>query len=304
MKRLLAAGIMAGGLAAIAGWIIAAPDPLPASALAAHSPNLENGKVLFTAAGCLSCHLPAKDDKDADKSLPSGGHELRTPAGVFYPPNITPDAETGIGKWSGIQFINAVKRGISPDGRHYLPAFPYTSYENMSDADVLDIKAYMDTLTPVKAENRGAELPLGLPVETIMRRGFGVWKIASGFTPEEFKPDPSRDEIWNRGAYLVAGPGHCAECHTPRDTFLAMDTSRWMQGGPHPEGKGKVPSLRTLKQRGRFKDANDLATALEFGETLGYDKMSSGGMGAVQTNMSKLPAEDRLAIATYIMSLE
>ena len=110
--------------------------------------------------------------------------------------------------------------------------------------------------------------------------------------------------VWNLGAYLVEGPGHCAECHTPRNWLLAMDTSRWLQGGPHPEGDGQVPSLRSLKARNRFKDANDLATGLEFGETLGYDKMSSGGMAAVQTNMSKLPAEDRLAISTYLMSLE
>lgn len=304
MKRWLAAGILTGGIAASFGWILAAPEPLPAEALASHSANIENGKVLFTAAGCLSCHLPAKDDKDADKSLPSGGHELKTPAGTFYPPNITPDPETGIGGWTNIQFVNAVKRGISLDGRHYLPAFPYTSYENMDDGDVLDIKAYIDTLTPVSSRNRQAELPLNLPVETIMRRGLGIWKMTTGFEPLEWKPDPTKDAVWNRGSYLVEGPGHCAECHTPRTLLMAMDRTKWMQGGPHPEGIGKVPSLVNLKERGRFKDANDLATALEFGETLGYDKMSSGGMAAVQTNMSKLPAKDRLAIATYIMSLE
>ncbi|MGI9513413.1 MAG: c-type cytochrome [Anderseniella sp.] len=304
MKRILAAGIMAGGVAAAAGWVLAAPDPLPVSALTPHTASIDNGKRLYTAAGCLSCHLPAKDDKQADMSLPSGGRLLKTPAGSFYPPNITPDATTGIGGWTDIQFINAVKRGISPDGRHYLPAFPYTSYSRMSDADVLDIKAYMDTLKPVQAENRAAELPLGLPVETVMRRGLGIWKLASGFEPAEFIADASKDDVWNKGAYLVQGPGHCAECHTPRDWAMALDTSRWMAGGPHPEGEGKVPSLRSLKSRGRFKDPKDLATALEFGETLGYDKMSSGGMAAVQTNMSKLPAEDRTAIATYLMSLE
>ena len=304
MKRILAAGIIIGGLAAAAGWVISAPDPLPASALKSHTANIENGKRLYTAAGCLSCHLPAKDNKQADMSLPSGGRVLKTPAGAFYPPNITPDSTTGIGGWTDIQFINAVKHGISPQGSHYLPAFPYTSYAKMSDADVLDIKAYMDTLQPVQAENRAPELPLGLPVETVMRRGLGIWKIAAGFDPVEFVKDASKDDVWNLGAYLVQGPGHCAECHSPRDWTMTMDTSRWMAGGPHPEGEGKVPSLRNLKSRGRFKDASDLALALEYGETLGYDKMSSGGMAAVQTNMSKLHAEDRTAIATYLMSLE
>ncbi len=303
MKRILAAGIMAGGIAAAAGWMVAAPDPLPASALGAHTANVENGKRLYTAAGCLSCHLPAKDDTQADASLPSGGRALKTPAGVFYPPNITPDS-TGIGGWTDIQFVNAVRGGISPQGSHYLPAFPYASYARMSNSDVLDIKAYIDTLKPVEASNRQPDLPLGLPVETVMRRGLGIWKIATGFSPVEFARDTSRDDIWNRGAYLVHGPGHCAECHTPRNWDMALDTSRWLAGGPHPEGSGQVPSLRNLKERNRFKDASDLATALEFGETLGYDKMSSGGMAAVQTNMSKLPAEDRMAIATYLMSLK
>ncbi len=304
MKRLLAAGIVTGGIAAAVGWILAAPDPLPASALAAHTASIENGKRLFTAAGCLSCHLPPKDDKQADMALPSGGRALNTPAGVFYPPNITPDTDTGIGGWTSIEFINAVKRGISPQDTHYLPAFPYTSYSRMTDGDVLDIKAYIDTLHPVQSRNRPPDLPLGLPVETVLRRGMGLWKIAAQFDPVEFVKDPAEDDTWNHGAYLVQGPGHCAECHTPRNLVMALDMSRWLAGGPHPEGSGKVPSLRSLKSRGRFKDAADLATALEFGETFGYDKMSSGGMAAVQTNMSKLPGEDRMAIATYLMSLE
>lgn len=303
MKRILAAGIIAGGIVAAVGWVVAAPDPLPASALAAHTANAENGKRLYTAAGCLSCHLPAKDDQQADFSLPSGGRALKTPAGVFYPPNITPDP-SGIGGWSDIQFINAVKHGISPQDTHYLPAFPYTSYARMSDSDVLDIKAYIDTLTPVQATNRQPDLPLGLPVESVMRRSLGIWKLAAGVDASGFTKDATRDEVWNLGAYLVQGPGHCAECHTPRNWAMALDKSRWLAGGPHPEGSGQVPSLRNLKARKRFKDAKDLATALEFGETLGYDKMSSGGMAAVQTNMSKLPAEDRMAIATYLMSLE
>ncbi len=303
MKRIIAAGIIAAGVAATAGWIAGAPQPSDAASLAAHQPDIENGKRLYTASGCLSCHLPAKDDAGADKSLPSGGHALVTPVGTFYPPNITPDPDSGIGGWTGIQFIDAVKHGISPQGRNLLPAFPYTSYIHMSDADVLDIKAYMDTLTPVQAANRAPDLLFGLPVETIMRRGVGLWKKVALQTGA-FANDPARDDVWNRGQYLVTGPGHCGECHTPRNLFMAMDMSNWMAGGPHPEGQGNVPSLRTLKQRGRFKDVNDLATALEFGETLGYDKMSSGGMAAVQSNMAKLPAEDRIAIATYLMSLD
>jgi mono/diheme cytochrome c family protein len=158
-------------------------------------------------------------------------------------------------------------------------------------------------LRPVSKRNRDQELAFAKPLEPVIRRGVGLWKLAM-FNTSPFKPDPSKSDVWNTGLYLVTGPGHCAECHTPRNLLMGLDRSRWLAGGPHPEGKGKVPSLRNLQQRNRFKDVKDLATALEFGETLGYDGMSSGGMGAVQTNMSKLPAEDRTAIATYLMSLE
>ena len=108
----------------------------------------------------------------------------------------------------------------------------------------------------------------------------------------------------SRGAYLVNGPGHCAECHTPRNIFMARDAAKEFAGGPHPDGVGKVPSMRDLIGRKRYKDAADLALALANGELLGYDKMSSGGMGEVQTNLSKLPASDVAAIAEYLVSLK
>ena len=122
MKRIIAAGIIAAGVAATAGWIAGAPQPSDAASLAAHQPDIENGKRLYTASGCLSCHLPAKDDAGADKSLPSGGHALVTPVGTFYPPNITPDPDSGIGGWTSIQFVDAVKHGISKALTLYEPS--------------------------------------------------------------------------------------------------------------------------------------------------------------------------------------
>ena len=116
--------------------------------------------------------------------------------------------------------------------------------------------------------------------------------------------DPARSEAWNRGAYLVQGPGHCGECHTPRNIFMAMRPDVFLSGGPHPEGKGKVPSLRGLIGRKRFKDVDDLTFALRFGETLGYEDMSAGGMGKIQANLGMLPDEDVRAIATFLASLE
>jgi mono/diheme cytochrome c family protein len=236
---------------------------------------------------------------NVDAALPAGGTALKTPVGVLYPPNITPDAETGIGKWTDIQFVNAMQKGISENNEHLIPAFPYTSYAHMKVEDVLDIKAYLMTLTPVTNAVRDHDV-FALP---IIRRGLGAWKFI-GLDETKTVSDASQTEGWNRGRYLVNGPGHCNECHTPRTLFMTSDMSKYLAGGPHPEGEGKVPSLIDLVGRGKYKDAADLTLAFQNGEMLGYTKMSSGGMGKVQTNLSKLPEADVKAIAEYITSLK
>lgn len=278
--------------------MLSAPRPLDASALPRHTADLANGETLYNAAGCRSCHLPGPDLQGVDAATPAGGKPLKTPIGTLYPPNITADPDTGIGKWTDLDFVNAVQRGISPDGRHYIPAFPYTSYAHMRTEDVLDIRAYLATLPAAKAVNK----PQGIPAPAIIRRGLGLWKWI-GLDTSMWQPDPAQSASWNRGSYLVTGPGHCAECHTPRTIFMTSDGSKAFMGGPHPEGEGKVPSLRDLIGRGRYKDAADIASALQYGEVMGYDKVSSGGMGQVQTNISKLPEDDIKAIADYIASL-
>jgi mono/diheme cytochrome c family protein len=255
--------------------------------------------LLYNAGGCRSCHAASPDLKDINPDLPAGGTALKTPVGTFYPLNLTPDPETGIGNWSDIDFVNAVQRGISPEGENLIPALPYTSYAHMRVEDILDIRAYLATLQPVKSPEREADLTAPF----IVRRGVGLWKhIGLNTTP--WQPDPSQSESWNRGSYLVNGPGHCQECHTPRTSFMSLDTAQAFMGGPHPEGVGKVPSLRGLVERGRYKDAKDIASALQFGEMMGYDKVSSGGMGQVQRNISKLPEADIQAIGEYIASLK
>ena len=250
------------------------------------------------AAAPATCRRP--DLKDVDPALPAGGAPLKTPVGTFYPMNLTPDAETGIGNWTDIQFVNAVQRGISPDGEHLIPALPYTSYARMKVEDILDIRAYLATLPAVTSPERAADIPAALP-HAPRRRPVEMGRAS---TPRPGRPIPSQSESWNRGSYLVNGPGHCAECHTPRNIFMALDTARAFAGGPHPEGEGRVPSLRGLIERGRYKDAKDIASALQFGEMLGYDKISSGGMGQVQRNISQLPEPDILAIGEYLASLK
>ncbi len=289
--------IAASGL--IVFMTLTRPHPLSAMDIPVHSADLENGQRLYIAGGCISCHASGPELKDVAADMPAGGKPLKTPIGTLYPPNLTPDPETGLGNWTETDFVNAMQKGLSPAGDHLIPAFPYTSYAHMKITDVLDIKAYLASLAPVKNAARAPDI-FWTP---LIRRGLGLWKYV-GFDETPWGPDPSQSESWNRGSYLVNGPGHCNECHTPRNIFMASDTAKKFMGGPHPEGKGTVPSLRSLVERGRYKDAADLVLAFQNGEELGYAHMSSGGMGEVQGNLSKLPEADVKAIADYITSLK
>jgi mono/diheme cytochrome c family protein len=297
-KRNIGALALLAALGLLAFWLVSAPRPLSADAIPVHTPDLASGEKLYHVAGCHSCHLP-KSDSGIDAGLPAGGTPLKTPVGTLYPPNITPDPETGIGNWTDLDFVNAMQQGIGRNGSHLIPAFPYTSYARMKVEDVLDIKAYLASLTPVKNAVPSHDV-FALP---IVRRGLGAWKWI-GFDDGKFSEDSVQSASWNRGAYLVNGPGHCNECHTPRTLFMTSDMSRFLAGGPHPEGDGKVPSIRDLVGRGKYKDAADLVLAFQNGEILGYEDMSSGGMGKVQANLAKLPEEDLKAIAEYLLSLK
>ncbi len=298
-KRNLAVVATTSIAVGVALWFASAPYPLSAAQLPPHTANLENGKLLYNIGGCISCHSAGPNVKDAAADAPAGGKALVTPIGILYPPNITFDVETGLGKWSDVDFVNAMQKGLSPDGEHLIPAFPYTSYAKMSVGDVLDIKAYLSTLPVVK----NAETPHDVMLLPVIRRGLGLWKWV-GLNENNWQPVATQSVSWNRGAYLVAGPGHCAECHTPRTVVMSSDVSRMFAGGPHPEGKGQVPSLRNLIGRERYKDAADLVLAFQNGEEMGYDKMASGGMGQVRAHIASLPEDDIKAIAEYVSSLK
>ena len=262
----------------------------------AHAPDLANGETLFHAGGCIGCHEPPSGAEDA--GLPTGGASFPTPMGTFYPGNLTPDPDTGIGRWTAEAFLDAMTEGVSPDGRHYFPAFPYTSYRNMRVEDMLDLRAYLMSLPPVRSSQRDPDIAM----VGLARRTMGLWKRLA-FRGRGFRIDPERSATWNRGAYLVQGPGHCGECHTPRNALMILDDARRLEGGAHPGGEGQVPSLRDLLGRGRYKDVADLTLAMQFGETFGYDKLSSGGMAEVQMNLARLPEADLRAISEYLLSL-
>lgn len=286
-------------LGLFAFWEASAPQPLTVADIPEHTANVENGKLLYNIGGCISCHAPGPNVKNVGADVPAGGKPLVTPIGTLYPPNLTPDRETGLGYWTDLNFINAMQEGLGPRDEHLIPAFPYTSYTHMSGEDVLDIKAYLATFAPVKNAVKRHEIWF----EPVVRRGLGLWKWV-GFDRTLWQADSTQTASWNRGSYLVHGPGHCGECHTPRTLLMSSDTARMFAGGPHPQGRGMVPSLRGLLARGRYKDAADLVLAFKNGEELGYDKMSSGGMGEVRRNIAMLPDADVAAIADYVLSLK
>jgi mono/diheme cytochrome c family protein len=270
-------------------WVVTTPRPYAPANLPKHVANLDNGKIIYNVGGCISCHGAGLE----------GGKPLKTPIGVLYPPNLTPDPETGLGKWTVAEFYNAMHYGTAPDGGNYIPAFPYTSYAKLKTDDVIDLWAYLQSLTPVKNAVPAHEV-LGLP---IVRRGLTFWKWIA-LDDAAWVADPRQSESWNRGSYLVNSAGHCNECHTPRNLFMASDFSRKFMGGPHPEGTGMVPSLHGLETRKRYKDVADLVLAFQNGEELGYDKMNAGGMGEVRRNLAMLPEEDIKAIAEFVMGLK
>ncbi|MEE4270023.1 MAG: cytochrome c [Thermoanaerobaculales bacterium] len=295
--RKIAAVLAGAALAAVAFFFVLTSARPSGRELPEHLPDPARGEVLYHAGSCVSCHKASV--ADGVDGLPAGGVEFPTPVGTFWPGNLTPDAETGLGNWTAEEFVDAMTDGVSPDGRHYFPAFPYPSYRTMPVEDILDLWAFLNTLEPVRSPGRAPDVP----ALVLARRSVGLWKRLALEDPG-FTPDPEHSDSWNRGAYLSNGPGHCGECHTPRNALMILDPERAYEGGPHPRGEGMVPGLLDLEERGRYSDAADLVLALQFGETLGYDKLSSGGMADVQMNLAKLPEDELLAMAEYLLSLQ
>lgn len=296
MRRLLIT-LLVFALAGIAGFFVltdprvVSPGPeigtLP-------QPDIENGKLLFAAGGCASCHATPGQD---DKTRLGGGLELGSPFGKFHAPNISPHTRDGIGNWGTADFIQAMAAGVSPTGQHLYPSFPYTSYRLMTPKALADLLAYIRTLPAVE----GRAPPHELPFPFNIRRMVGGWKLLF-FDGAPFKPDPTKSDEWNRGAYLVQGPGHCAECHSARNSLGAIVQATRYAGGPDPEGKGWVPNI-TQSEDGLSKwSKSEIAELLKSGFTPEFDSVG-GSMAAVVRNTAQLPETDRLAMAEYLKSL-
>lgn len=289
MKRFLTGVVLLGLLAAGIGLWVTRPQTVPPERFATLTPDVQNGETVFWAAGCASCH---KAENSTDSlSLPGGLH-FKTPFGTFVAPNISTDPDTGIGTWTTAQFASAVLNGTSPEGQHYYPAFPYSTYARMTDQDVADLWAFMQTLPAVSREN--APHDLGFPFN--IRLSLGGWKLL--FMDRDFVTQADTPEL-ERGRYLVEALGHCAECHTPRNALGGLDTARWMDGAPVPDGKGKTPGITPVHLNW---SATDIAYYLETGFTPDFDS-AGGEMAAVVLNTGRLTAEDRAAIAAYVKAL-
>ncbi len=250
------------------------------------------GRRMFFAGGCDSCHATPGQP---DPLRLGGGLELKTPFGSFYPPNISNDAADGIGARRDVDIANALLSGVSPSGEHYYPAFPYTSYQRMQPRDVADLIAFLRTLPAV--QGRAPKHKLGFPFS--IRRALGLWKLLY-FENAGLPPDPKQSAQWNLGRYLVEGPGHCGECHTPRNLLGAMDPSRHFAGAPAPDGKGKTSNL-TATVLADWTNA-DIVEALTSGFTPAGDVLGASMTGVVR-NLAQLPLADREAIAEHLKSL-
>ncbi|OMH33747.1 cytochrome c [Motiliproteus sp. MSK22-1] len=303
MKLWMTTGGSAVAVIVTAGlWFLSGPGSAVSPTVLSSLPaDAKRGELVFHVSGCASCHKPEDFDKNnADENtVPplSGGQRFETQFGTFIAPNITPDKETGIGNWSVSDFATAMLKGVRPDGQHLYPAFPYTSYARMKLQDIVDLKAYMDTLPAISRTNENHEL--GFPFS--IRRGLGLWKqLYLSNQPVINLVDPTPEQ--QRGQYLVEGPGHCGECHTPRNLAGAANPSRWLAGAANPDGDGTIPNITPHKSGIAKWETVDITEYLSSGFTPDYDVVG-GSMAEVVENTARLPDRDRKAIAAYLMAI-
>ena len=292
LRRILLGLILIGAAGFGIFWWLTTPAVVAAASLPARTPNLANGEAAFP---IVDGAKELRGPNQPDRLKLGGGLAMPSPFGTFYVPNISSDPTYGIGRWSEADFVTAVLKGTSPDGTHHFPAFPYASYQHASVDDVRDLFAYLKTLPAVSGKLRDHDVPFPFNI----RRNVGIWKFLF-MNDKPVVADASRSASWNRGAYLVNGLGHCAECHSPRNFLGGIVAAQRFAGGPNPEGEGWVPNI-TQKRLGDWS-AKDIAYFLETGQTPDGDT-AGGSMVRVIKNTSQLSAEDRNAIAEYVKSL-
>ncbi len=259
-------------------------------------PDLANGREIFFAGGCTSCHAAPGAEGDTRLVL-SGGAPLKSPFGTFHAPNISSSATAGIGGWTLAEFGDAMTRGVGRNGEHLYPSFPYGSYAHMTPKDINDLFGFLKTLPASEAVAPAHELPFPFNVRLVL----GGWKFLY-FSDAPRVTFAGPDDRLRRGQYLVEGPGHCGECHTPRDALGGFKAGAWLAGGPNPEGEGKIPNITPGSPSIATWSEGDIVGYLETGFTPDFDSVG-GSMVEVQKNMTEISADDREAIAAYLKAI-
>ncbi len=268
---------------------------LASAVQASDAGSVQRGEYILHAGGCIPCHT----DADNDGPFLAGGRRFETPFGTFYSPNITPDPVHGLGGWSESDFVRALTEGVAPDGSHYYPVFPYTSYTRMTREDLGALWVYLNTVESVARPNQATDVPWYLAWRGL---NWG-WKLLK-FRPGPLEAQPARGTAWNRGAYLSEALGHCGECHTPRDSLGGLVEELHYGGTPEgPDGE-TVPNITPDPGTGIGRwSLDDLVYFLETGGTPDGDYTGSLMAEVIDDNLAHLTGTDRLAMATYLRSL-
>jgi mono/diheme cytochrome c family protein len=262
-------------------WVFHLPS-VGNPAIATDAASIARGAYLYNAAGCGSCH------QEEGAAGPTGGHALESPfGGSFLTPNITPDEATGIGGWTGRDFLLALKHGRSPGGGFYWPAFPYRSYKNMTDQDVLDVAAYLMSLPAIRNDVPDHDLP-GWQFSGMMA-GWNIMANLLEGTPPAVPEDPQIQ----RGAYLARALGHCGECHTPRNSLGMMQQAQEFKGSELVRVDTSPAGLASWTD-------GDFLGLLQLGMTASFDFVG-GEMAKVVEHTSQLSEEDQQAYAAFFV---
>lgn len=249
------------------------------------------GAYLTQVANCRGCHTAQGGEPFA------GGHILETSIGTFVTPNITPDKETGIGRWNEEEFWRALHEGRRRDGSLLYPAFPYTEYTKVTREDSDAMFAYLQSLPAIQQRNPPNQISFPFSFRPLLY----IWR-ALFFEEGVYRPDASKSDEWNRGAYLVQGLGHCNACHTTRNPFGASQ-GNLLGGGQLMESNWYAPSLTSLQEASTADwPIEDIADLLRKG--LSSRAVTTGPMAdVVSQSLQYLSTEDAWAMATYLQSL-
>ena len=285
LALVLTGGVLTGGVY----WLTKPGDQIDAGL----EGDAARGEVIAHIGGCIACHTDFKNGG----ALLAGGPPMKTDFGSFVPPNITPDFEAGIGHWQVADLSRALRLGISPDGTHYYPAFPYDYYTQMQDQDVVDLFEWLRTVPAVAtpAPNHELSFPFN------QRAGLIAWQ-ALYLSIGRFEARPEQTAEWNRGAYLVEVVGHCAACHTQRDLLGGPVEGGHLAGAKGLPGGESAPAITAEALAKRGFDAGGVSFALEIGMLPDGDFFGGSMTKVVDHGTAKLSAEDRAAIAAYLLN--